>query len=341
MPNSLRPAALAAAFLALAATSALVRPALAQPSPAQPAVVTDFGPVDSITARVMAGVGAPVQILPPGAEPHSYSLRPSEARELGAADLVVWVGPRMTPWLADPIAALASKAEVLTLDELPGLTLLPIRASGPFEADLHDHGAEAGEHDDHDHDAAGHDDPDHDAHADAAAQAAPDQHLWLDPDNATVFAAAIAAKLGAMDPAHAAAYAANAEAFAGEMAALSAEVDATLAPARGKPFIVFHDAYQYFEHRFDIPAAGSVALHDAESPGAARVAEIRDRVRADGVVCAFTEPQFPPKLLATITEGSEVRTAALDPEGVGLTPGVDLYPTLIRNLATDLAGCLR
>ena len=331
MPSFLRPAGLAAAFATLVAAPAL----------AVPAVVTDFGPADSIAARVMDGIGAPIQILPPGAEPHSYSLRPSEARELGAADLVIWIGPRMTPWLADSIDALATKARVLTLDTLPGLTLLPVRVSGPFEPDDHGHG----ESDDHDHAAAEEDHADHAAGAHeehSAEDATPpiDQHLWLDPRNAVVFADAIAATLGEMDPANAAAYAANAEAFDAEMAALSAEVAATIAPARGKPFIVFHDAYQYFENRFDIPAVGSVALHDAEAPGAARVAEIRDRARRDGVVCAFSEPQFPPKLLATITEGTEVRTAALDPEGVGLTPGETLYPTLIRDLAADLAACL-
>jgi zinc transport system substrate-binding protein len=331
MPNSLRAAGLAAALASILGATALAGSAFAAPN-----VVTDFGPADSITARVMEGVGEPVQILPPGAEPHSYSLRPSEARELGAADLVVWVGPRMTPWLADPIATLATGARVLTLDALPGLTLLPIRATGPFEPDLHDHEAEGAEHDH----AASEPEHDHDHDHEGESASGIDQHIWLDPENAVIFADAIAATLSEMDPANAEAYATNAKDFGAEMATLSAEVTETLAPVRGKPFIVFHDAYQYFEHRFDIPAAGSIALHDAEAPGAARVAEIRDRVRDDGVVCAFSEPQFPPKILATITEGTDARTAGLDPEGVGLTPGADLYPALIRNLATDLAACL-
>ena len=345
MPNFFRPVPLAAALSLLLSTAPLL---------AAPAVVTDFGPVDSIAARVMRGIGAPRQILPPGAEPHSYSLRPSEAQALGAADLVIWIGPRMTPWLADPIAALATNAEVLTLDALPGLTLLPLRASGPFEPDAH--GDEDGDADMHMHNEgemgeAGHDpadmhmhdehdhDHDHD-HDHGAAGDGIDQHLWLDPENAKVFAGAIAGRLAALDPANAAAYAANAQAFDAETDALSAEVTKTLAPAHGKNFIVFHDAYQYFEHRFAMPAAGSVALHDAEAPGAARVAEIRDRITRDQVVCAFSEPQFPPKLLATLTEGTDVRTAALDPEGVGIAPGEALYPTLIRNLADGLAACL-
>ncbi|TPE53908.1 zinc ABC transporter substrate-binding protein [Amaricoccus solimangrovi] len=326
MPNRLRPAPLAAALALLLATPCL--------GLAAPDVVTDFGPVESITARVMAGVGAPVRILPPGAEPHSYSLRPSEARALGAADLVVWIGPAMTPWLADPIDALAGKAEVLTLDRLPGLTLLPVRAAGPFEADGHMH--------DEVHDAEMHDEEAAETHRHGGAEAAPviDQHLWLDPENAVVFAEAIATELARLDPDNAESYRANAAAFDTEMDALRAEVTEILAPAHGRPFIVFHDAYQYFENRFDMPAAGSIALHDAAAPGAARVAEIRDRIRAEGVVCAFSEPQFPPKILATVTEGTDARTAALDPEGVDMTPGAGLYPALIRNLATDLAACL-
>lgn len=310
MPNPLRPAPLAAALAALFAAPAL----------AAPDVVTDIPPVHSIVTRIMRGVAEPIEILPPGASPHSYSLRPSEARELSEADLVIWVGTGMTPWLADPIDALATGAKVLTLDAVPGLTLLPTRASGPFEPDM-DEGEPL---------AAG-----------ESAGGRMDQHIWLDTSNAAVLANAIAAELETIDPANAATYRANAEAFDGEMTALGDEVAATLAPARGKPYIVFHDAYQYFEHRFDIPAAGSIALHDGEAPSAARVAEIRDRVTRDGVVCAFSEPQFPPRLLATITEGTQVRTGALDPEGVGMTPGEDLYPAMIRALATNLATCLR
>lgn len=225
---------LAAATLALTALLRL-------PAAAAPAVATDFAPTQSITERVMAGVGAPFQVLPPGAEPHSYSLRPSEARALSEAALVVWIGPRMTPWLADPIGTLAGGARVLTLDTLPGLTLLPIRATGPFETHSH-------EEEDHEDDGV-------------------DQHLWLDPENAAAFAKAIADALADLDPANAAIYAANAAAFATETRALTASISAELAPVRGKPYFVFHDAYQYFEHRFDLPAAGSVAPHDAQEPG--------------------------------------------------------------------------
>ena len=295
------------------------------PLAAAPQVVTDIAPVQSIAARVMAGLGEPGVILPPGASPHGYALRPSEARRLQEADLVVWVGPALTPWLAEPIAALAPGARVLALQDAPGVTLLPARSGGAFEADEHEDGEEHGN-------AHG--------HGEAADGAPLDGHLWLDPENAVAAARAIAAALGEIDPADATAYAANAEAFAAETADLVRSISARLAPLRGRPYLVFHDAYQYFEHRFGIAAAASVALQDGVSPGPARVAALRDRVMGEGIVCAFTEPQVEPRLLATIIEGSEVRTGTLDDIGASLPPGPGLYPALLRGLADNLEACL-
>lgn len=306
-------ASLAALSLSLAA------PALAAP----PRVVTDIGPTQSITARVMQGLGEPGVILPPGASPHGYSLRPSEARRLAEADLVVWTGPDLTPWLADPIAALAPEARLLTLEDAPGVTTLPVRVDGPFEPEAEEAHGDDNDHADHDH-----------------APGAHDGHLWLDPENAVASARAIAATLGALDPADAATYTANAEAFAAETADLSARISAELAPVRGRPYLVFHDAYQYFERSFDIPAAGSVALQDGVAPGTARVAALRDRVRDEGIVCAFAEPEFEPKLLATVIEGSLARTGVIDNLGTTLTPGPTLYPALLQQVADSLVSCL-
>lgn len=295
------------------------------PALAVPVVATDIAPIQSIAARVMQGVGEPGLIIAAGASPHDYALRPSEAQLLQSADIVVWVGPDLTPWLADPLDSLAPKAVRVTLDATPGVATLPIRADGPFEPDEHDHGAEAEGHDDHDeHDhASGH-----------------DGHLWLDPENAIAAAEAIATTLSAADPANAATYAANATAFAADTRAQEDRIAAALEPLRGRPFIVFHDAYQYFEHRFDFPAAGSIALQDGVPPSTARVAAIKARVRDEGIVCAFAEPEFPPKLIATVTEGTPARTGTLDGLGATLTPGADLYPALLDGLVTGLAACL-
>jgi zinc transport system substrate-binding protein len=280
-----------------------------------PVVAADIAPVASIAARVMQGVGAPGLILPPGASPHGYALRPSDARLLGDADIVVWVGPALTPWLADPIDALAPEAVRVTLETTPGVETLPVRSGAAFEADT--------------------DEP-----APPPGTAAIDGHLWLDPENAIAAARAIAAALAAADPEDAAAYAANSEAFAAEMAAEQAEIAARLAPLRGRPFLVFHDAYHYFEHRFDFPAAGSIVLQDGQAPGTARVAAIRRRVEDGGIVCAFAEPEFEPRLLRTVTEGTEVRTGVIDGLGATLPPGPALYPALIEGIADSLEACL-
>ena len=295
---------------------------------AVPRVATDILPVQSIVAAVMEGLGEPGVILPPGADPHSYALRPSEAQILSDADLVVWVGPDLTHWLADPIASLAPRAVKIELEDAPGIEVLPIRADGPFEPDEHDHG-------EHDHGEHGHGE-----HADGDHGEGRDGHLWLDPANAAAAARDVAAALAKLDPENAATYTANAGRFADEMQALAAAVTAEVAPLRRTPFLVFHDAYQYLEHAFDLPAAGSVALQDGVEPGPARVATIRERVKDGQIACAFTEPEFSPKLMATITEGTDLRTGTLDHLGADIPPGPGLYPALIRGLAADLAACL-
>jgi zinc transport system substrate-binding protein len=322
---------LGALALTMAGLAALAGTARAE----APRVATDIAPVQSIVARVMAGVGSPDLVIPPGASPHGYALRPSEARALQDADLLVWVGPALTPWLAAPIDTLAPDAVHLALEDAPGVRLLPARTGHGFEAHVHgehDHGHDnAGDHDhpdDHDH-AGGHD------HGETV-----DGHLWLAPANAAAAAAAIAGALAGIDPANAATYAANAEAFAGELDALSATIDATLAPVRGTPWLVFHDAFQYFEDAFDVRASGSIILQEGVEPGAARVAALRDRVREGHVVCAFTEPQFEPRLLATVIDGTAVRTGEIDDIGAALPLGPELYPTLLRGIADGLAGCL-
>ncbi len=305
-----------AASVHAAAAGALVLAALtAGTALAAPRVATDIPPVQSIVARVMQGVGEPQVIVPPGASPHHYALRPSDAGVLAEADAVFWIGPELTPWLAGPVAALATGAEVVDLIDAEGLLRLDLREGGPFEAHDHDHG--------HGHDHG---------HVDA--------HVWLDPQNGVAIAAAVAGHLARIDPENAGAYAANAAGFAAEMAELEATLAADLAPVRGRPYVVFHDAYQYFEARFDVPAAGSITLGDADQPGAARIDEIRTRIRDEGVVCVFAEPQLESRLIATVIEGSGAGTGILDPEGAGLELGPDLYPELLRRLVAGLNDCL-
>lgn len=306
---------------------------------AAPVVVTDIAPVHALAAKVMRGVGAPHLVVPPGASPHGYALRPSEAAALERAAVVFWVGEALTPWLEKAIDALAADAAVIELAAAPGVATLPARTGATFEAHDHDdHDDDEGAEKDHDHHTAA--DPHNHDHDHDHDHAGVDPHLWLDPENARVWLGAMAAALAQADPSNAAAYAANADAARAGLDALSAEVSATLAPVRGAPYVVFHDAYQYFEARFDMPAAGSVSISDATAPSAARVAEIRNVVQRLGAACVFAEPQFAQGVVDAVAEGTGARVGVLDPLGAGLQPGPDLYDGVLRGLAEAMAGCL-
>jgi len=335
-----------------------------------PSVAVDIAPVHSLVARVMQDVGEPSLIVAPGATPHEYNLRPSEAAALQDADLVFWVSPDLTPWLDGAIETLAGDATVTELLEVDGTTELSFRGGALFEAHMHgdedqdDHDHKAHEHDDmhdgHDHEAhaehaeeEGHDhddheheehDRDHEEHADDGHEGHDhgehDPHAWLSPDNGAVWLNAIAAQLSAADPDNAGAYFANAAAGREELAALSAEINGILDPVRDRNFIVFHDAYQYFEAAFDFPASGAISVSDASDPSPVRIAQIQSRVAEKGVTCVLSEPQFDPGIVAAVMDGSEANTGVLDPLGSDLKPGPDLYGNVLRNLATALADCL-
>lgn len=311
----------------LAAALALLAP----PALAAPRVVADIAPVHALVARVMEGVGSPDLLVPPGASPHGHALRPSDARRLQEATVVFWVGEALTPWLEGSIDTLGSGARVVELMDVDGITLLPVREGANFEAhDHHDHGHSHAQAHSHSHGHShGHDD-----HDDA------DAHLWLDPMNARVWMGAMAEVLAEADPANAAAYRANAAAGQAELEALTVEIAASLSPLAGRGFIVFHDAYQYFEARFGIPAKGAITLSDASAPSAARVAEVRETIVNLDALCVFAEPQFEPRIVQTVTEGTNARRGVLDPIGTGLEPGAALYPTLLRGLAAALVACL-
>lgn len=319
-----------------------------------PNVAVDIAPVHSLVARVMDGVGTPSLIVQPGASPHGYSLRPSDAAALQAADLVFWIGEDLTPWMEDAVDTLAVDAAVTTLLDVDDITLLDFREGVMFEEHDHDdhddHGdedhAEGEEHDDHDDHgddhAEGEAHDDHDDHDDHAGHdhGEHDPHAWLSPSNASVWLNVIAGELSAADPDNAGAYFANAAAARAEMDALSAEINATLDPVRGGSFIVFHDAYQYFETDFDFAASGAISLGDASDPSPARIAEIQGLIRAEGVDCVLAEPQFNPGIVATVLDGTEASTGVIDPLGAALEPGPGLYPQVIRDMAYTLAECL-
>lgn len=307
--------------ITLLATALLTTTAMAAPN-----VVASIKPVHSLVSAVMAGVGEPTLIVKGSASPHTYALRPSDAGALESADIVFWTGHGMELFLAEALETLAGDATVVELAEAPGIALLPVREGGAFEAHG-DEGHEGETQEEHQEHA-------HEEHGEG------DMHFWLDPENAKLMVTHIATTLAEADPENATAYQANAEAELVKLDALEAELATTLAPVADKPFIVFHDAYQYFEARFDLNLAGSVTVTPDVMPGAARIDELKAKVAELGATCVFAEPNFEPTIISAISEGTAAKAGVLDPEGGALTEGVDLYPELLRGLATSLVDCL-
>lgn len=324
-----------------------------------PAVAADIGPVHGLVAAVMDGVGEPEVVIPAGRSPHHASLRPSEARRLQEAEIVVWIGPDLTPQLDDAIGALSGAATILTLSEVDGIEVLPPRTGirfAPADAHAAQHDAAAaahGTHDDHAHagqddhaDHGDHGDAGHADHADHAgdghghAHGDADPHLWLSPDNAVAWLGPIAEVLSAVDPDNAARYADNARRAEVAIAAARDRAAARLAPVRDVPFVVMHDAFQYFERAFGLAAVAAISLSDAVEPGPARVAALRQVVAETAAVCLFTEPELSTALADTVFAEAGLRRGVLDPLGAGIAPGPGMYPALIEALSASAADCL-
>jgi len=283
-----------------------------------PQVTTDIPVTHSLVTRVMAGIGTPDLIVNRGASPHDYSLRPSNAASLEAADLVFWISSELTPWLEGALKTLAADAKVIELMDAKGSTVLPFREGSTFETHSHRH-----KHDEDEH-----------------ATANIDPHGWLDPDNGKTWLDVIATELSKIDPENTDIYFENVSQGKTDIDAVISEIDATLATFRGTNFIVYHDAYQYFERRFDVLAAGSISMGDVSDPSPARIAEIHQTVEELDMTCVFSEPQFNPELVATVVDGTKARARVIDPLGTRLTLGADLYLNLLRNIAQTMASCL-
>lgn len=279
-----------------------------------PKVAVSIAPIHSLVAAVMADVAEPALVLDPRRSEHTMQLKPSDARALAGAQLIVWVGPGIEAMMERTLAALPKTARVLTLTRLAGLTLLP-RRDDPDWGDEHHHAH---------------------AHRDDRV----DPHIWLDPDNARRIVDAINTALVELDPPSAYRYTRNAARADSAIRDLDRALKAQLAPVKARRYFVFHDGYQYFERRYGLSPAGAVALSPELPPGARRMTEVRARIRAGGIACVFREAQFPPALVETLTEGLAVRTGTLDYLGVGYRPGAALWFDMMRGLADALGGCL-
>ncbi len=300
----------------LAALSILAAAPLAGNAAQSPKVVVTIAPVHALVAGVMEGVGEPGLLVSGGASPHSYSLKPSAARALSKARLVVRVSDQLETFLERAIHNIAEKADVLTLTDITGMTLYEPRQGGIWEKH-EEQGADTHKHENH------------------------DPHVWLDPQNAKRIVSAVSIQLEQTYPEHAKAFAANAKKLNARLDALDRDLMAATKPLRGKPYIVFHDATRYFDERYGLHAAGAITVSPDRPPGVRRLTEIRQRIKSQAIECVFTEPQFQPKLVQTLIAGTGARAGTLDPIGAGLTPGPELYFKLMRNLATGMAACLK
>ncbi|AZD26870.1 Zinc ABC transporter, substrate-binding protein ZnuA [Pseudomonas chlororaphis] len=277
-------------------------------------VLTSIKPLQLIAAAVQDGIAVPEVLLPPGASPHNYALRPSDVRQVQSVELLYWIGPDMESFL--PRVLKGRTLPSLAVQDLPGLKLRH------FAEDNHSHAEEADEHD-HDH-----------------RPGSLDAHLWLSPVNARVIADRMAADLSAADPANAARYQSNAKAFDARLDALDARLKARLAPIAGKPYFVFHEAFDYFEDAYGLKHAGVFSVAAEVQPGAQHVAAMRTRLQEVGKTCVFSEPPLRPRLAETLVAGLPVKLAELDALG-GYTPATAQgYEQVLEKLGNDLAGCL-
>ncbi len=319
----------------LLTTALLLGGLLTVPAQAGVQVLTSIKPLQLIAAAVQDGTGSTPQVLlPPGASPHEYSLRPSDLRNLQQADLLYWIGPDLETFLEKPLTT--RKAPSLAVQEIPGLQLRHFGDEEPAHDDAHEGHAKHEEHEEHeDHGRHAHE------HDHAHRPGSLDAHLWLQPANARRIAERMAADLSKADPANAARYASNLQTFAQHLDQLDRYLRDHLRGLRQKPFFVFHEAFDYFEAAYDLRHRAVFAISGEVQPGARHVAAMRAELQAAGHSCLFHEPPAAPKLAHSLTAGLPVTLAELDPLGQDLPVEARSYETLLSRLGNQMANCLR
>jgi zinc transport system substrate-binding protein len=280
-----------------------------------PSVTATIKPLHSLVAAVMAGVGKPDLLISGTAPARDYVPVTADTERLAKARLVFWIGPMLERNLVRPLASIAGTTEVVAVSGGPGLVLRPTRSGGVWN--LED-----------------------DAPVGAGTVSEMDGDLWLDPRNARAIAATVTARLGAADPAHAGRYTANASKLYARLDALDASFQQQLSPVASWRFMVYRDDYQYLEQRYRLSAAGAVLSAVGTPPGPIRMEAVRHQIKLSHARCVFGEPGSPEQLLDAVTDGLDVRTGSLDPEGIALKPGPDLYFDLMSGLVVSLRKCL-
>ena len=305
-------------------------------------VVASIKPIHSLVSYLMDGVSKPSLIVDGYASPHGFALKPSHAKMLQEADIIFWVGEDLENFLEKPLSSIAKKAEKIELMEAHGLNKLKFRERNIFD-DHDDHGHEDGhkKKDDHDdHDDHGHkkkdDHDDHDDH-EGHHHGEFDPHIWLDPINAKIILNEMVEHLIENDAKNASTYKSNLDKALKDIDKLTMEVMTELSQSTSS--IVFHDAYQYFEERFNVNVLGAFTVNTDVMPGAEQLAEIREIIEHDKVSCIFSEPQFNPDIINAVAKDMDIKTGVLDPLGATLNPGKDLYFDLIKNMSKSFKGC--
>ena len=333
------------------------------PANAEIKVVASIKPIHSLASYLMDGIAKPDLIVDGYASPHGFAMKPSHAKMLQNADLIFWVGEDLESFLEKPLSSIAKKAEKIELMEIKGLNVLKFRERNIFDDhddhghdDHDDHGKKEDDHDDHDHDDHGkkeddHDDHDHDDHSkkdghddhddhdghEGHAHGEFDPHIWLDPMNAKVILNEMVEHLIENDAKNASKYKSNLKKALKEIDKLNKDVKAELSKSTAS--IVFHDAYQYFEERYNVNILGAFTVNTDVMPGAEQLAEIREIIEHDKVACVFSEPQFNPDIINAVAKDMKIKTGVVDPLGATLDPGKDLYFNLIRNMSASFKGC--
>ncbi len=276
-----------------------------------PLVVSTIKPLQSLAGMVMQDIAEPVLLIPANISPHNYRMTPSGAKQLQQANLVLWVGPPLESKLTKPLATLVQTAQILTLIEEPELKILPARRGGTHNAE-----------DDHDH------------------HTGIDPHLWLDPDNAIVILKLLCRYLSKTDPENAAQYRANTKNSISKIQAMDQEISASLTNLQDRPYLVLHDAFQYFESHYNLAQAGAITANPERKPSAKRIQALRTSIHKNNIACVFTEPQFGTQLANIIIEGTTTQIATLDPIGASIKSTQHEYIALMEQLATNLVDCL-
>ena len=299
------------------------------PLKAEISVVTSIKPLHSLTSYIMEGVGEPELIIDGVASPHNFQIKPSHAKMLQNADLVIWIGEDLESFLPTALKSIPKDAVVFELLDQSGLKKLKFREKNIFEGhDDHGHDEHAKKEDDHDD--HGHDDHGH-------GHGSFDPHIWLDPANAKVIVKKITNQLSKIDKDNASTYKANSKKVIKDLDGLIKEVKNEI--NKDASFVVFHDAYQYFEKRFGLSVIGALTVNPDVMPGAEQLSEIREIIEHDKVACVFSEPQFNPNIIKAVAKDMNIKTGVVDPLGATLNPGKDLYFDLIKNMSKSFKGC--